>query len=161
RITAVRGVPVERAKIERAERWAYDNDMSMSAIGPQPPNAGIVAGRWWPRTYAGPPLVAVSTEAAKGGQLQVGDAIRLSVLGRDIDAKVAALRKIDIGGFGASFPVVLDPAALAGADLRHVAIAKASRAEEQRALRPLGQSFPAVNVISVRGQPEAASGVVG
>ncbi len=74
---------------------------------------------------------------------------------------MAVLRKVDFGGFGASFPIVLDPAALAGADLRHVAIAKAGKAEEAAAIRQLGQSFPQVNVISVREQLEAATDLFG
>ncbi|MGA0602550.1 ABC transporter permease [Caulobacter sp. KR2-114] len=161
RIVAVRGQPVDRNHIERADRWAYDNDIQMSAIGPEPLNAGITDGAWWPAAYAGPPQVALSQDAARGGHLRVGDTITLSILGRQIDARVAVLRKVDFGGFGASFPVVLDPAALAGADLRHVAIAKASKPEEERALRQLGQSFPEVNVISVREQLEAATDLFG
>ncbi len=156
RITAVRGVTVDRARIDPADRWAYDNDITLSALGAAPREAGIVAGRWWPANYAGPPLVALSTDAAKGARLKVGDAITLSILGRQIDARVAVLRKIDLGGFGASFPVVVDAAALAGADLSDVAIAKATRPEERRATRALGASFPRVNVISVRDQLEAA-----
>ncbi len=156
RITGVRGRAVDRARIDPAERWAYDNDITLSALGPAPRDAGVVAGRWWPADYAGPALVALSTDAAKGARLKVGDAITLSILGRPIEAHVAALRKIDFGGFGASFPVVLDPAALAGADLSDVAIAKATRAEESLATRRLGATFPTVNVISVREQLEAA-----
>jgi len=88
--------------------------------------------------------------------VKVGDTITVSLLGRDIDARVAVLRKVDLGGFGASFPIVLDPAAIAGADLSNVAIAKASRAQERDVIRALGRSFPQVNVISVREQLEAA-----
>ncbi|MBS0410985.1 MAG: FtsX-like permease family protein [Proteobacteria bacterium] len=161
RIIKVRGQPVDREKIDRADRWAYDNDITLSAIGPEPPNAGVTDGAWWPSTYAGEPQVAVSLDAARGGNLKVGDQITLSILGREIDAKVAVLRKVDFGGFGASFPLVLDPAALAGADLRHVAIAKASKAEEDAATRQLGQTFPQVNVISVREQLEAATDMFG
>src|SRR5260221_8985631 len=102
-------------------------------------------------------MVALSADAARGADLKVGDQITLAILGREIDAKVAALRKIDFGGFGASFPIVVDPAALAGADLRHVAIAKANRAEEQRALRDLGGSFPGVNGVNARAALETAT----
>jgi putative ABC transport system permease protein len=52
---------------------------------------------------------------------------------------------------------VLDPAALAGANLRQVALAKATPAEEARVTRQLGAAFPGVNVISVREQLAAAS----
>ena len=157
RITRVRGLPVNRNKIPPGDRWAYDNDISMSIIGPVPDHPDIVEGRWWPETYAGEPLVALDVQAAQGASIKVGDAITLSVLGRDIDARVAALRKVDFGGFGASFPVVLTPSALEGADLRHVAIAKASKAQEAAVTRALGRDFPQVNVISVREQLEAAT----
>jgi putative ABC transport system permease protein len=96
-------------------------------------------------------------EAAEAGGLAVGDRITLSVLGRDIDARIAALRRIDIGGFGPAFALVIDPAALEGADLRNVAIAKMSRSAEARLTHDLGRDFPGVNVISVREQLEAAS----
>ena len=44
---------------------------------------------------------------------------------------------------------------LEGASLRQVAIAKADKPQEERAIRALGQTFPMVNVISVREQLEA------
>ena len=157
RILAVRGKPVDPLSIKPPQRWAYDNDISISAIGPKPANAGVVSGAWWPAAYAGPPLLAMEVEAAQGGAVKVGDMVTLSVLGREVEAKVAVLRKVDFGGFGATFPLVLNPTALEGANLHHVAIAKAGRGQEAAAIKALGQSFPQVNVISVREQLEAAS----
>ncbi len=157
RIIGVRGQPVDAARIDRSDRWAYDSDLSMSAIGPEPEGSGVEQGRWWPATYSGPPLVALDVDVARGKQVKVGDSITLSILGREIEAKVAVLRKVDFGGFGASFPVVVTPQALAGAPLRQVAIAKASRAQEAAVIRELGRDFPTVNVISVREQLEAAT----
>ncbi|HEY5072221.1 MAG TPA: FtsX-like permease family protein [Caulobacteraceae bacterium] len=161
RILKVRGQVIDRRRIDPSRRWAYDSDISLSAIGPQPAGADIVAGRWWPAAYRGPPLAALSVDAAQGAAVRVGDTIGLAVLGREIEARVAALRKVDFAGFGANFPVVLDPAALAGADLSEVAIAKASRAEEGRVTRSLGRDFREVNVISVRDQLEAAADLFG
>jgi len=161
RIVAVRGRTVDRAGIGRADRWAYDSDITLSAIGPRPLNAGIVAGHWWPSDYHGPPLAAISTDAAKGADLKVGDAVTIDILGRQIEARVAVLRKVDFGGFGASFPLIVDAAALDGADLTNVAIAKATPAEERRATVALGLGFPRVNVISVREALEAASDLFG
>ncbi len=157
RIIALNGKPVDRKAIAEKERWAYDNDISISAIGAEPPSAEVIEGRWWPAAYAGPPLLAMEIEAAKAGGLKVGDTVTLSVLGRDIEAKLAVLRKVDVGGFGASFPLVLTPSSLDGADLRHVAIAKGGKAQEASAIRALGREFPEVNVISVREQLEAAT----
>jgi putative ABC transport system permease protein len=111
----------------------------------------------WPTDYAGPPLVAMEETAAEAGGLRVGDSLTLSILGRDIEARVAVLRKVDFGGFGPDFALIIDPAALAGAELRSVAIAKMSPAAEAALTRDLGLDFPGVNVISVREQLEAAS----
>jgi len=157
RVLAIRGVPVDIEKIPQGARWVYDNDVSLSALGPEPPNAGIKQGRWWPANYSGPPLVAVTRDPAEGGNLKIGDMLTLSVLGAEIEAKVAVIRDVDFGSFGAGFPIVLTPNALEGATPRQVAIAKASRAEEQRIVRALGADFPEVNIISVREQLEAAT----
>ena len=157
RITAVRGQPVNKDKLGREGRWAYDNDIGLSALGPQPPNPGIVAGRWWAADYAGPPLIAMGQDPARAANIRIGDTITVNLLGRDVTATVAVIRRVDFGAFGASFPLVLTPGAIAGANPRQVAIAKASRAEEQRVVRALGQDFAEVNVISVRDQLEAAT----
>jgi putative ABC transport system permease protein len=157
RIVALKGRPVNRKAIGENRRWAFDNDISLSAIGPEPPGANLVGGRWWPANYAGPPLVALEKEVAEAGGLKIGDALTLQVLGRQIEVRVAALRHVDFGGFGPDFALIIDPAALAGANLRGVAIAKMSRASEAALTRALGQDFPGVNVISVREQLEAAS----
>jgi putative ABC transport system permease protein len=157
RIVRIKGAPVDRKAIKDSERWAYDNDITLSAIGAEPKESNILEGHWWPADYAGPPLVAMEAKAAAGAGLKVGDEITISVLGREIDTKIAVLRHVDLAGFGPGFPLILDPHALEGASLNSVAIAKAGRAQEAAVTKALGQGFPAVNVISVREQLEAAS----
>jgi putative ABC transport system permease protein len=156
RIVGVRGRRVDAARIRPQSRWAYDADISMSAIGPEPANAGVRQGRWWRPDYAGEPLLAMDADVARGADVEVGDQVTLLVLGREIATRVAVLRKVELGGFGASFPLVLSPNAFSGATLRQVAIAKATRAQEAAVTRALGRDFPQVDVISVREQLEAA-----
>lgn len=157
RIVAVRGQPAAQVRAEPGERWILDHDISMSALAAPPPGAGVVKGRWWAPDYAGPALAAVSVDAARGPRLRVGDAISLDVLGRRIEARVAVLRKVDVATFGAPFPVILDPHALAGAQLKSVAVARATPAEEGRITRALGAAFPQVDVVSVREALESAT----
>ena len=157
RITAMHGRPVDKAQIRPEQRWAYDNDISLSVIGAEPAGAQVTAGAWWPADYAGPPEAAVEQKIAQAGGLKIGDTLTLSILGRDITVRIAALRKVDWGGFGPDFAVVIDPAALAGAPLRSVAIARTDKARELTLTRDLGRDFPGVNVISVREQLEAAA----
>jgi putative ABC transport system permease protein len=159
RIIRVKGQPVVRDKIRQGQRWAYDNDLQMSAIGPEPSASGVVEGHWWPANYAGPPLLAMDAEAARAGGLKIGDSLTLSLLGREIDVKLAAMRTVQPGAFGPGFALVVDPAALQGAELPNVAIAKASKAQEAAAVRALGQALPQVNIISVRETLEAATDI--
>ena len=44
RIVALNGKPVDRKAIAEKERWAYDNDISISAIGAEPPAAEVIEG---------------------------------------------------------------------------------------------------------------------
>lgn len=157
RITRVRGAPVERDKLERGARWAFDNDINVGVGDGEPPEAKIVQGQWWPKGYAGPPLAALDLDAANAAGLKLGDEITVSALGRDIDARLAVLRDVRFGGFGPGFTLMLNQSAFEGASLRNVAIAKASKAQEEAVLRRLGKSLPEVNVISVREQLEAAT----
>lgn len=157
RITRLRGRAVDPKALPERERWAYDHDVSMSAIGPEPPNPGIIEGKWWPPNYAGPPLLALDEDVANAADVRVGDPVTVQALGSDIEARVAVLRKVEFGSFGASFPLVLTPSAFEGANLHQVAIAKASRAQEAAVIRALAGPFPEVNVISVREQLEAAT----
>ncbi len=72
-------------------------------------------------------------------------------------AKVAVLRKVDWGGFGPDFALIIDAHSLEGAELRNIALAKMSHPQEAALTRALGESFPAVNVISVREQLDSAA----
>jgi putative ABC transport system permease protein len=157
RISALKGQPVEKEKIKPGQRWAFDNDIGMTVLPGAPKDGETVAGHWWKPDYVGAPLLALNAELAEGAGLKVGDTVTLTILGRDIEARIAVLRKIEFGGFGPNFNVVLNPKALEGADLRNVAIARLGKAQEAALTRRLGDSFPGVNVISVREQLDAAA----
>jgi len=162
RISGVKGRPVDKDRIKPGQRWAFDNDIGMTLLSGAPPSnqdgdGETTAGRWWTPDYAGPPLLALNAELAEGAGLKVGDSVTLTILGRDIEARVAVLRRIEFGGFGPNFNVVLNAKALEGADLRNVAIARLGKPQEAALTRRLGDSFPGVNVISVREQLDAAA----
>ncbi|MGZ3345837.1 MAG: ABC transporter permease [Caulobacteraceae bacterium] len=152
RVTAVNGRPLPRRRGE-----GFDADLQMSVAGAPPKGLDIKTGAWWPAGYAGPPRVSVGEFMAEAGRIKVGDEMTINALGTDIQAKVASIRRVDVGAFGPSFQVILDEHALAGAGLRQIAIAKTDKAGEDRVLRRLGGSFPEVDVISVREQLEAAT----
>jgi putative ABC transport system permease protein len=156
RIVRIKGQAFDIKSIADNARWAFDNDVALSAMGAEPAGANIKSGQWWGATYAGEPLVAMEQKVADGAGLKLGDSITLSVLGREIDVRIAVLRQVDWGGFGPTFALIVNPKAVEGAVLRNVAIAKVTKAQDLALTRALGRDFPAVNVISVREQLEAA-----
>jgi putative ABC transport system permease protein len=45
------------------------------------PARKVTAGSWWPKDYAGPPLVSLEAEIARRAGLNIGDRITVNVLG--------------------------------------------------------------------------------
>lgn len=157
RIVRLKGAPVDLDALPQGERWAFDQDILMTALAGAPDDANIVSGRWWAADYAGPPQIALSQDLAKAADLKVGDSLTLQLLGREMDVRIAALRRTEPGGFGTNFLLVLNAAAIEGANPRSVAIARATPAEERALTQTLGADFREVNIISVREQLEAAA----
>lgn len=157
RIMRLKGAPVDVDALPQGERWAFDQDILLSALAGAPDDANVVSGKWWAADYAGPPEIALSRDLAKAADLKVGDSLTLQLLGREMDVRIAALRRTEPGGFGTNFLLVLNAAAIQGANPRSVAIARASPAEEHALTQALGADFREVNIISVREQLEAAA----
>ena len=63
----------------------------------------------------GPPLVSFEAELARGLGLKVGDRVTVNVLGRNITATIANLRKVEWRNFGINFVMVFSPNTFAGA----------------------------------------------
>jgi hypothetical protein len=53
----------------------------------------LVAGSWWDPDYAGPLLVSVEEDAARGLGVAVGDTIGFRIAGREVTAAVASTAK--------------------------------------------------------------------
>jgi predicted lysophospholipase L1 biosynthesis ABC-type transport system permease subunit len=51
----------------------------------------------------------MSQDPARAANIKIGDEVTLFILGREIVAKVAVIRRADFGSFGARFPLVLTP----------------------------------------------------
>src|SRR5581483_10891788 len=94
RIVKVKGIPVDKIEVHPDVRWVLSGDRGLTYTDEVPPSSTIVAGEWWPKGYAGEPLVSFDDEIAKGLGLELGDYVTVNILGRNVDAKVASLRKI-------------------------------------------------------------------
>ena len=147
-ISALKGVPVTRLRIP-AGAWVLRGDRTLTWSATVPPRNEVVAGRWWPRDYRGPPLVSLEDRAAAALGLRIGDTITVSVLGVDVPARIAALRRIDWGGFGLNFAIVFSPGYIEEAPHALLASVYAPPDRDGSIARRVAAVLPSVTLIRV------------
>jgi len=121
----------------------------------------IVAGEWWPEDYRGPPLLSFDAGVAAGWGVGVGDTITANVLGRDIEMRIANLRRVDWRGLGMNFTMVASPGLLEAAPHTHIATVRGDPARDAAVLRGLTDAFPNISGVRVRDALEAVSALLG
>ncbi len=160
RIVAVKGVPAEKVDAAPEQRWVLAGDRGLTYTDTLPEGSKLLAGEWWPKGYAGEPLVSLDAEAAKGLGLKVGDAITVNILGRNVEARVASLRQIDWESLAINFIMVFSPNTLADAPHRVLTTLELPKgttpAAEGRLIQALAEAFPLVTAIKVGDLVKAA-----
>jgi putative ABC transport system permease protein len=161
RVVAVNGVPAEQVRATPDTAWALRGDRGLTYAAAMPADTHLVAGRWWPADYAGPPLVSFDAALARGWGVKLGDTLRVNVLGRDLDLRVASLRDIAWRSFGLNFTLVASPGLLARAPHTHIATVRADAAVQGAVLRDVTDAFPNVTGILVADVLAAVGALLG
>ncbi len=148
-VTAVKGVPV--AKLNASpDAWILRGDRGLSYAADFPPNNKLVSGKWWPKDYAGPPLISIDDDAATALGLKIGDAITVSVLGVDVTATIASTRKIDWQSFGFNFAILFAPGTLEAAPHSWMATLGVAPGQERAVQAAITRGFPTASVVRVK-----------
>lgn len=150
RITAIDGVPVEQAEVDPEVRWAVRGDRFLSYAADLPESTEVVAGSRWPRDYSGPPLLSLTTDLAEGFGIGVGDTLTVNVLGREVTAEIANLRRVDWSTLDLNFALLFAPGTLEGAPQTHIATVYVAPADEAALLRTVTDRLPNVSAIGIR-----------
>jgi putative ABC transport system permease protein len=149
RIVAVKGVPVDQVVTTPETAWALRGDRGLTYAATPPEGTHLVAGSWWPSGYDGPPLVSFDADLAKGWHVDLGDVIRVNVLGRDIDLKIANFRDIAWQSLSINFFMVASPGLLSHAPHTHIATVRIADAGQGALLRAVTDALPNVTGIRV------------
>jgi putative ABC transport system permease protein len=150
RITRINGVPVDDAAVAPDAQWALRSDRGLTYAAEVPPGSEVVAGQWWAADYRGPPLISFDAELARGMGLKLGDTLTVNVLGREMTATIANLRRIDWTRLGINFAIVFAPGTLEAAPHTHLAAVYLPQSEEEGLVRQVVERFPNVSAIPVR-----------
>lgn len=149
RLVAVNGVPADEVQATPQTRWALRGDRGLTYAATPPEGTKLVAGQWWPPDYAGPPLVSLDAGLAKGWGIGLGDTLRVNVLGRDIDLRIASLRDIAWRSLGINFAMVVSPGLFDHAPHSHIATVRVDPADRGRVLRAVTDALPNITGIDV------------
>lgn len=161
RIIRIKGEPVDRAKVAPEASWAVDSDRGLTYAAEPPKGARIVAGQWWPADYKGPPQISFDANVAKGLGLAVGDAMTISVLGRDVEVTIANLRDIDYTTFGINFSIIFAPGFLEAAPHTFLATASVGPGQEDAVLRAVTDRFPNISAVKVKDALDTVATMLG
>jgi putative ABC transport system permease protein len=159
-VVAVKGRRVADMAEIPPEAWFLRGDRGLTYSATLPEGSRIAAGRWWPSDYTGPPLVSLDVEAARAVGLGVGDSIAVSILGREIEARIASLREIDWDTMGFNFVIVFAPGTLESAPHSFMATIAMPEAQERPFARAVSSAFPSVSAIRVKEVVEAVGGML-
>ncbi len=169
RITALKGTPVDRIDAPEGARWALSGDRGITLSAELPDNATLASGVWWPKDYAGEPLVSFEDKLAQEFGLKIGDTVTVSVLGREITARVASTRKVEWQSLSINFVMVFSPNTFAGAPYSVLSTAAlppsgsavGDRDNEARLMRAVVAAFPTATLVRVKDVLATVNDLVG
>jgi putative ABC transport system permease protein len=164
RIVELNGVPVDKAEVSPDARWVLAGDRGLTYTDTVPGASTIEAGEWWPKDYAGPPLVSFDGELAEGLGLKLDDTVTVNILGRNVEAKIASMRKVDWESLAINFVMVFSPNTLQDAPHRLVTTLElpkgTSPEHEAKIIQSLAERFPLVTAIKIGDIVDAAKALL-
>ena len=157
RIVKIAGVPVEKVDISPGVQWATRGDRALTYAASPAEGTEIVAGKWWPAEYSGPPVISLDANLARGFGVGLGDSLTLNILGREIEAKITSLRKIDWRSLRFDFAIIFAPGTLNNAPHSHIAALQAPKELEDKIEKTVSDRFNNISIIRVREALQAAA----
>jgi len=153
RIVALKGVPAYQIKAKPEAEWVLTGDRGLTYAETVPEGSKVTEGKWWGRDYASEPLVSFEADLARRLDLAVGDTVTVNVLGRNVTARVANLRRVDWESLAINFVMVFSPNTLRAAPhnlLATVTLSGDDLARDAEVARALAKALPSVTPIRVK-----------
>ncbi len=160
RIVKIKGVPAAEAPVGDGGRWALRGDRGVTYSRTLPDNSELAEGEWWAEDYDGPLLLSMDVDLAGEFGVGVGDTMTFNLLGRELQATIHNLRRLDWETVGLNFIFVFSPGLLENAPHTHVATVQADRDAEDELERRVGDAFPNVSAVRVREALQAVNELI-
>ncbi|MGB5449871.1 MAG: FtsX-like permease family protein [Woeseiaceae bacterium] len=160
RMTSINDVSVKEREYPNEDgRWLANREANLSWTAEMSPSNELLEGEWWPRDYAGPPLISIEEESAVNAGLTIGDRLTFFVAGQEVEASIASIRKINWDSFQPNFFIVLSPGALEGMPTTYISSMKIEQ-DQQKMLIDLVRAYPSISVIDLGAILEQVRGII-
>lgn len=160
RIVAVDGRDPQSALVDKGEGWVLQGDRGVTYAAAEPEGTRLASGTWWPKDYAGPPLVSVAADVARAFHVGVGDSLTVNILGRPVTARIANVRTVDWSTLGINFTMLFAPGLLEQAPHTVMATVRATPAAEPLIQRDVSARFPTITIVRVKEALQQADDLV-
>jgi putative ABC transport system permease protein len=164
RIVRVKDQRAEDVQAKDNAAWVLEGDRGITFASKVPEGSSLAKGTWWPADYSGPPLVSLDEEIADGLGLDTGDIITVNVLGRELSARIANLRRVNWRTLGINFVLVFSPNTFAGAPYTTLVTLAFppgdNNGRENAILRASARDFPAITSVKVKDVLDAVSDII-
>jgi putative ABC transport system permease protein len=164
RILAFNGQDVTKMNVPAAGRWVLNGDRGITYEESLPENSALVEGQWWNKDYSGEPLVSFSAEEAHELGLKIGDTVTVNVLGRNITAKIANLRRVEWESLSINFVMVFSPNTFRGAPhawLATLTDPASTETEDAAILKSVTNTYPTITSVRVKDAIDIVNQLVG
>jgi len=160
RMTTINGESVkEREYPNRDGQWLANREANLSWSAELSASNDIVDGAWWDADYSGPPLVSIEEEAAANTGVSIGDRLNFFVAGREVEAEIASVRKVNWDSFQPNFFMVLSPGALDDMPTTYISSMRIAD-EEKPMLIDLMRAHPSISVIDLGAILQQVRGII-
>ena len=161
RIVKVKGIAADKVKTTPDTSWALRGDRGLTYAEDLPKGSTLTQGKWWPNTYDGPNLVSMTEDIAIGLGLKIGDKLTVNVLGREVEAELFNLRKVNWRSLGINFVMVFSPSTLKAAPHSHIVTVNMTGGDEGGLLNTMASSYPSVTAVRVKDALSTISDLLG
>ena len=150
RILGFNGIDADALAVPSNYEWVLEGDRGISFSSLAPANTVLAEGVWWDVDYKGELLVSMDSDVARAFGLEIGDRVKVGVLGTVLDAKIANLRDIDWRTWQINFMMVFSPhPSLEDLPFTILAAAFAADGLEGEVDSVVAQNFPNVTILRI------------
>ena len=150
RIVKINGRPAREEDVAEDVAWALRTERGLTYQAEPPEDDPIVAGRWWPADYQGPPLISFHAGIAAGFGIGVGDVLTFNILGREISATIANLRAMDFRSIRMQFTTIFAPGTLETAPHTILATTRTPPEHASELVRAISAKYANISAVRVK-----------